>query len=48
MNGNHIVAEGTRIGQLNNYQDLYEYNGVRYAVQEEYNGDETRFWATAL
>lgn len=36
MDAINVVRYGTFIRKLNDYQDVYELNGMRYAVQEEY------------
>lgn len=49
MDATNVVFNGTFIARLNDLQDVYELDGIRYAVQEEYAPDYgTRYWATPL
>ena len=46
----NVVFNGTFIAQLNDFQDEYELDGVRYAVSCEYceNLQEGIYWATKI
>lgn len=50
MDATNIVFNGTFISRLNDFQDCYELDGVKYAVQCEYcpNLGEDRYWARAI
>jgi hypothetical protein len=48
MNGMYVVQYGTRVSALNEFEDYYTLDGRHFAVSEEYNGDETRFFAKEL
>lgn len=50
MDATQIVFNGTFIARLNDWQDEYEYDGVRYAVEETYGGPEfgTKYYARAI
>lgn len=49
MDATNVVFRGVFIARLNDYQDVYELDGVRYAVQEEYAPEYgTRYWAVQL
>ena len=49
MDATNVVFNGTFIGRLNDYQDLYELDGTKYAVQEEYvPGMESKYFATVF
>lgn len=49
MDATNVVFNGTFIARLNDFQDVYEFEGMRYAVQEEYcPGLGSRYWATPL
>lgn len=50
MDATNVVFYGTFIRKLNDYQDVYELDGMRYAVQEEYcpGLGGSRYFATEL
>lgn len=50
MDATNVVFNGAFISRLNDYQDVYELDGVRYAVEEVYcpGLGGSRYFATEL